>query len=279
MLALAWLSAWCFAWAARGAELDLARHELVQVTQRGTVEHSLRFEGVDQEISLSCSVPMRSFGEGEPEQAGFDPSTLELAWLDPGRLVSVRWGTFAVGQGRYSQQGQLVLLFDGGRFHELFRDIIYAYGRAGIADSSARRLDVYFDRAAGTLRLAGTDANRWSREKSGPSDEPALLEREVHPDDGAIVYVGAATTRRVWKYRLAPDRLEFLRVDRYVNLGNEEHPVELVAKAFDVSVADLRRLNPALGAQHDVRGVVRVDGQLGPYVPEREDRISGPACP
>jgi len=279
MLALAWLSAWCFAWPALGAELDLARHELVQVAEGETAEHRLRFEGVEQERSLSCSVPLRIFAEGDPERAGFDPSTLELAWLNPGRLVSVRWGTFAVGQGLYSQQGQLVLVFDGGRFHELFRDMIYAFGRSGIADSSASRLDVSFDRAAGSLRLAQTDANRWSREKSGPSDEPALLEHEVGPDNGPIGYVGAGTTRRVWKYRLAGDRLEFLRGNRYVNLANEDYPVELVAKAFDVSVANLRRLNPALGAQHDVRGVVRVDGRLGPYVPEREDRISGPACP
>jgi len=273
---------------ARGAELDLARYKLVQAElaapgeaerkQSGIVEHRLRFDGFDGEISLSCSVTMRSFRGGEPEQAGFDPSTLKLAWLDPRRLISASWGTFALGQGRYSQEGHLIILFDGEHFHELFRDMIYAYGSAGMADSSARGLDVSFDRAARTLTLTRTDANRWSRERNGASDERGLFEREVHRD-AVTVYLGEGTTRHVWKYHLAGERLEFLGGERYADLGAAEHPVELVAKTFNLSVENLRRLNPALAARSRVAGVVRIDDRLGPYVPEREDRISGPGCP
>jgi hypothetical protein len=271
-----------------GRTLDLTKHQLLQIeltvpedrTSQYTrlVEHRLRFDGFDAEIPVSCSASMRSYGSVEPEQAGLDASTVKLSWLDPGRVISVTWDTFTLGQGRYSQEGHLVVLFDGEHFQELFRDVIYATGSSGMHDSSASTLHVSYDRDARVLTLTSNVRNRWSRNKEGPSDERGPFEREVH-QHGKAVYLGDGTTRHVWKYRLEGERLEFLSGEQYVDLESQDRSVEAVAKAYRSSVETLRRLNPTLAPEGRIRGIVRIDDQLGPYSPEREDKLSGPPCP
>jgi hypothetical protein len=131
MKQIAFFTAVCFvvapASAPEAAEFDLAKHRIqtVEIAMPPGLEelygwmneyhlfnNVMRFEWSKLDIAVARSASMRPSADRGLEQAGFDPESLEIQWLDSGRLIWLRWETFPQGQGRYSKQGHLILQVD-----------------------------------------------------------------------------------------------------------------------------------------------------------------------
>lgn len=275
--------------AARGIELDLTKYKIERVEmpmspglkrlygwmpEYHLFDNVLHFDGLDSEVHLARSASMRRLVAREPEQAGLDPETLKIRWLDPGRLLWLTWGTVPQGAGQYSKEGDLVLLFDGQRFQELFRDSMYAYGRSGAQDSSQLHVDIDYDPSTAVLVLARTEVERGSSGKKGPLDDD-----EFTTDDGRTVYQGERRTRTVWRYRIENGQLRFVSGEEFADL-HKDHSVQDVAEAFHVPVAKLVRLNPKLRGADRTSGTLCLDDTVGPYRREKDDGLCGDKpCP
>ena len=230
-------------------------------------QNVLRFQWAESDIDIARSASMRPLVDMGLEQAGFDPESLRIQWLDPGRLVWMKWETFPQGQGRYSKQGHLVFQIDGGSLKELFRDSIYAYGSGGMLDSSKVDLDIRYDPSIQELSLVLTTVQR------GSSDEKRLfMEDHLTTDQGNTIYFGEGRTQTVWRYRIENGRLRFVSGDYSAQLPKERSVLD-VAEAFQTSAAKLRRLNPKLMDTDRVSGTIVLEDLIGPYAHQNDDGI------
>jgi uncharacterized protein YceK len=230
-------------------------------------QNVLRFQWAESDIDIARSASMRPLVDMGLEQAGFDPESLRIQWLDPGRLFWMKWETFPQGQGRYSKQGHLVLQIDGGSLKELFRDSIYAYGSGGMLDSSKVDLDIRYDPSIRELSLVRTTVLR------GSSDEKRLfMEDQLTTDQGDTIYFGENSTQTVWRYRIENGRLRFVSGDYSAQLPKERSVLD-VAEAFQTSAAKLRRLNPKLNDTDRVSGTLVLEDRIGPYAHQNDDGI------
>jgi len=274
---------------AQAVDLDLTKHNIetieIPIPPRLQELHGwmkefrlfdnvLHFEGLDSEIHVARSTSMRRLADRELESAGFDPETLKLQWLDPGTLILLTWGTVPQGQGRYSKEGNLILLFEGRHLQELFRDSMYAYGRSGVLDSSEFHFTIGYDRSSALLTLVRTDVERDSSDKKGPLDD-----EEWTTDSGRTIYYGERRTRTVWICRIEKGHLRFVSGKWFADL-QKEHRVPAVAEAFRVPVAKLVQLNPNLKGVESTSGTVCLDDRVAPYLPQVDDGICGDEpCP
>lgn len=234
----------------------------------------LQFEWFKSEIYVARSASMRPLADRGLELVGFDPESLKIQWLDPGRLIWLKWGTFPHGQGRYSKQGHLILQLDGEKVKELFRDSIYAYGRGGLLDSSQVDLNIRYDSSIPGLSLVRTEVQRGSSDKKGLFED-----HEWTTDQGNTIYFGESRTRTVWRYRIENGQLRFVSGERYADLPKACSVLDL-AEAFRVPAAKLRRLNPKLKSTDHTSGTLIVDAMIGPYAHEKDDGICGDKpCP
>ncbi len=229
----------------------------------------LRFDAMKSEIPLARSALMRPSAESAMEQAGFDPATLQMQWLDAGKLIWLKWKTFPQGQGAYTKQGHLVLQFDGRNWKELFRDSIYANGRAGVLNSSRFDLDIRYNSLKHILELVRSNVNSWSSEEKG-----FFLDNEFATDEGHTIYYGESKSRTVWNYRIQNRRLKFMSGERFADLPKDYSP-SAIASVFDVSVEKLQRLNPKLNGKGQTKGTIQLDDKVGPYRHENDDGLCG----
>ncbi len=237
----------------------------------------LRFRWSELDIDVARSATMRPFADRGFEQLGFDSASLKIQWLDPGRLIWMKWGTFPQGSGRYSKQGHLVLQLNGGSFKELFRDSIYAHGSAGLLSSSSVGLDIRYDSSLAELAIVQTEVDLSSWDKK-PDPEPITMHVWA-TDEGNTIYWSETRTQTLWRYRIENGQLRFLTGERSAELPKECTILE-VAEAFRTSAAKLRRLNPKLEGTDRASGTLILEDGIGPYAHENDDGICGDKpCP
>lgn len=230
------------------------------------VWNDLVLDGVPAPILLG-----RSFAEystdGSVATRGFDRRSLRLSWLEPGKLLLITWGTDHDALTNQRREGTIVLLRNGDRFRELFRDAIYSFGSVGGGNSMAIDLVVRWDPTTETMTLT-----RIVREHGTAETEEVDSAHGGH--DKATRYL-ESTRRDVWTSRLVGDHLEQVGSARYFDLA-ERTPVGEVADEAGISVDELVRLNPELERNGSARGRIRVAGAIAPYKHENEGISQAP---
>lgn len=234
------------------------------------VWNDLVLDGMSAAIPLGRSLTVYST-DGTVLKRGFDARSLRLSWLEPGRMLLVTWGTDSEALTNQRREGVIVLLLDGDRSRELFRDAFYSFGGAGAGNWMAVDLDVRWDATTQTMTLSRTvrEEHTGESEEVGAVDEAGRRESTSHYE---------SATRDVWTSRLAGDHLEQVGSARYVDLAGRT-PVEEVARRGGITVDELVRLNPELDRGGSARGRIRIAAAIAPYELENDDGICEAPCP
>jgi hypothetical protein len=269
-----------FATAAARAPYRIERHEIeisaaVKAGHFGNegfhlYESVLHLNGLRAGIRLGRSATDRD--GSPPDTWGFDPSTVKLRWLDRDALLLISWSTFPQGQGAYSKEGTVIVSVAHGRPHEVFRDVVYAFGKAGMGNASASGLAVRYDSSRRALTLTQIQSDEWTSNEAGP------LTDERWPTDGGDVFSSKSRTERSWRYRFEGTRLRPLSGEA-VAVVDRPRAVASIAKGYGISLARLIALNPTLKGKRKAKGRLRIADRLGPYEPEMDDGICADPCP
>ena len=267
--------------AAGKASFRIERHEItpsaaVKAAHSGAdgfrlYESVLHLNGLRQGIRLGRSATR--LDASAPATWGFDPMSVKVDWLDEGRLLLVSWSTVPQGQGAYSNEGTVIAAIARGRPREVFRDVVYAFGKAGMADSSASGLDVRYDRMRRVLTLTHIQNDEWTSTEAGP-----LTYERMPLDDGGTEFRNERRYERSWRYRLDGTQLRFLSGATFAVVDRPRTPGS-IAKGYRIPLARLIALNPRLKGRRHAQGRLRVADGLAPYEHEMNDGICADPCP
>lgn len=262
------------------SKLDLATYRIEQVRDKNAApldgpdwiawQNFLVFSNSNIRIPLARSATWRF-----EDNHGFDPASLKLVCLKYDELYLLSWTTFRLGSGGYTHDGNVIFQFQGGKGHELFRDHIESVAKGGWLSQDFASLKITYNDSDRTFKLT-----RRSTAINGDMGVPDIR----HPlpftttftnDEGQVGYVSRVHTIDTWDYKLAGNKLKFLRGCSAVDVGNEAQPIEEIVKGFHITRAALELMNPAIRGQHTVTGVVLLDKKLKPYEVSSYDGLYG----
>lgn len=201
---------------------------------------------------------------------GFNQEELSFHWLDPDRLLLVRWTTRPQGQGTNTMQTHLILGLVGGKWKQLYRHSQEEYARG---DALIRCRYTYAAETC-TLTIHEEDA----------SDAIRIANPVEHGDPvppgplrgGDVIYITD------WRLRLKDGQLEYIDGNKHMDLDARQFNVwkpekeTRTPRTYDIAevarflapnseqeeVERLRKLNPELRGKNECSGIILIDDSL-----------------
>jgi len=265
------------------AGLDLTAHRIEQANEhskpyQGGVwtewQNVLVFSNSNISTPLARSGIVR-FGSDFHEDHGFDPASLKLQWLKEGELLWISWTTFYLGSGGYTHDGHVVLQIRSGQARELFRNHFESVAKGGWGAQYFSSLKITYDDRDRTFTFS-----RRNTEINGDMGTPKIpnpypFTTAFTNDDGQIGFGSKVHTLKTWQYKLAGNRLKFMRGTEAIDLGHEMQPIEEIVEGFHINRAALEAMNPALRGQREATGIVLIRRELKPYETSSDDGLRG----
>jgi hypothetical protein len=234
----------------------------------------LTFNGFSTEVPLArseeCTHAPVNGSTLPTERAGFDRATLKISWLDPGKLVWVRWSTTFNGTGGYVHAGHVVLAVEGAELVEAFRTNYTSFARSGFAMHDSKDLQIRFDGAASHLVLDQKE-DYFEEAMGGDASASSPLAVPLH-GGGWVLHL---VTEQEWTYTVGAGRLAYVSGRLGVRLDPPGFSADAIAGHFTVDAARIAALNPGHDPASPWTGLVVVRDDLPAYVPELDDGLCG----
>lgn len=207
-------------------------------------EYFLVFQGCPQRIRLDQTQYSRCW---------FIPESVELKWLERGRLVDVKWVSKFSGTAGAAVEYHLVLQISGHKIQRLLFEEQSLHARNG--SMSAEAGDMRLEWKSKTRELVVTHYDQ-----SGDWLTNRCLLCDVIPA-GYGRYLDFKYLKSVYHYRLEGTALRYIKGERFV-LGVNGRPSLDVAQKYGVELAKLKALNPSLRGKIFCDRAVLLDDQL-----------------
>ncbi len=230
----------------------------------------LIIEGSRTSLDLAETASCLDRVHPEGDHRGLNPEKITIGWLDPGKLLWIRWRTFFLGSGGYVYDGHLVVVRDGRKLTKVFQTTFPSSASVGLMNYSHTSMEIRFDSTSSVLTIRQTQVDSGSR-RSNPK-APLFVRHEM---DNGVIYVREKKVFRQWAYILQDTHLTYANGFEYADLGEREHPLREVSEGFNIETPKLIALNPRQRSGNICAGAILLDNALAPYQGPTMDPLYG----
>ena len=193
-----------------------------------------------------------------------DQESVKLAWLEPGRIVIVRWCYRMAGQGGGTEERMAILAVKGNRVRMVLSwgALLYMWGGGGCYTTGNQAWS--WDSREKVLSV------RYTRKGHSEMDLHTTRRLMVPLSDysGDEIPRSEGGTETTWRYRLLGDRFEYLGGQQVEKIAGG-FPVLDVAEEYGLTIRRLVELNAELQGKVFCTGPVVVSTSISPIDKDR----------